>query len=45
MLLRAVSVPDTRITNVSSVALFQVSMVFVLSWNKQLLNILLKIPC
>lgn len=39
MLLRAVSVPDTRSTNINSLAVYQDPVVSVLSWNKQLMNI------
>lgn len=39
MLLRTVSVPDTRSTNINSLAVYRVSVVSVLSWNKQLMNI------
>lgn len=39
MLLRTVRVPDARSTNINSLALYQVSLVSVLSWNEQLMNI------
>lgn len=41
MLLRTVSFPDTGSTNINSLAIFEVAVVFVLSWNNFIENILL----
>lgn len=39
MLLRIMRASDTMSTNINSLAIYQVSVVSVLSWNKQLTNI------